>query len=48
MIEQVRPAVQDARRSLPSEFQGGENLDLIETVIAERARRLRKAVSEPI
>lgn len=48
MIEQVIPAIGDARNSLPVGFQGGETLDLIEVVIAERAERLRKAVKEPI
>lgn len=48
MIERVLPAVEDARNSLPPTFQGGETLDLIEGVIAERAERLRKAVTEPI
>ncbi len=47
-IERVLPAVQAARRSLPTEFQDGQTLDLVEGVIAERAERLRKAVTEPI
>jgi serine/threonine-protein kinase HipA len=48
MIDRVLAATEDARLSLPAEFQGRENLDLIEAVIAERAERLRKAVSESI
>ena len=47
-IERVLPAIEDARRSLPVEFQGGETLDPIEAAIAERAKRLRKAVAEPL
>ena len=48
MIERVLPAVRVARNSLPTGFQGGETLDRIEGVIAERAERLRKSVTEPI
>ncbi len=48
MIERVLPAVEDARRSLPAEFQRAEVLDRIEAVIAERAGRLGKALGEPL
>jgi serine/threonine-protein kinase HipA len=48
MVDRVLAATAAARLSLPAEFQGRENLDLIEGVVAERAERLRKAVSEPI
>ena len=48
MIERVLPTVEDAHRSLPTKFQGGETLNVIEGVITERAERLRKALSEPI
>jgi serine/threonine-protein kinase HipA len=48
MIERVLPGVQDARRSLPTGFQGAEALDRVEGVISKRAERLQKAVSEPL
>jgi serine/threonine-protein kinase HipA len=48
MIERVGPAVEEARRSLPVEFQGRSVLDQIAEVIAERSERLSKAVREPI
>ncbi len=46
MVDRVSAATEATRQSLPAEFQDRENLDLIEGVIAERAERLRKAVSE--
>ena len=48
MIERVVPVVEDARRSLPAEFQGHSVLDQIGGVIMERSQRLHKATSEPV
>lgn len=46
MIERVIAASEDARRSLPTDFQDRPVLDQITKVIAERSARLQKAVSE--
>jgi serine/threonine-protein kinase HipA len=47
MIERVVAASEDARRSLPADFQSRSVLDRIAEVIDERSARLRKALSEP-
>jgi hypothetical protein len=46
--ERVGAAVEDARRSLPADFQGRRIVERIDGVIAERCERLRKALSEPL
>ncbi len=48
MIERIGPAAEEARRSLPENFQDRPILDRIAEVIDERSGRLWKAVSEPI
>jgi serine/threonine-protein kinase HipA len=48
MIERVFTASEDARRSLPADFQARPVLDRIAEVIVERSERLGKALSEPV
>lgn len=47
MAEHVPAVLEDARRALPAGFQGRPVLDRIGEVVAERAARLQKALSEP-
>lgn len=46
MTERVLTALEDARRSLPADFQDRPILDRIAAVVDERSTRLRKALSE--
>ncbi len=48
MIERVLAASEDARHSLPIDFQDRPVLDRIAEVVAEHSARLRKALSEPL
>lgn len=47
MAERVEAVADGARRSLPASFQDRAILDEIAAILAERSKRLRRAISEP-
>lgn len=48
MTERIPAVFEEARRALPTEFQGRPALDRIGDVIAERSARLQKALAERV